>query len=433
MKVTLNKDQVAASDFIIDRLVNKDEVGVTIIGEGGTGKTTSIMDAVSRLQKAGLTTLMTAPTNKATNQLSFSADNFGVTTDCCTVAKSLGLALLPDQENKRAHKLGKGCITEQMVVVVDESSMLSSTALFDYLMPAIRGKGAKVIFMGDKFQLPPVKEFSSPALELFDYAELTKVERQDGSSPILQLCKSLRESLSSGSNFSCLNPPVTTVKAALFTEEVINAFSTPEDCVGTRALAWTNARVDDLTRYVRRRLFGRDAMPFVVGERVSTGSPVMEGDLVVIPTDIEGVVKQVFDSNFEYSTHGTKEYWRVLSVAIQPDGNYPFSIVNVIHPEEMPKYIERLANLAKAAKAASGKQSYQLWKDYHHFKDSFQVLKHCYAMTVHRSQGSTYDKVLVDVADFQRCSHPRMRKQLAYVAFSRPRSELILNKVKFDL
>ena len=104
MKVTLNKDQVAASDFIIDRLVNKDEVGVTIIGEGGTGKTTSIMDAVSRLQKAGLTTLMTAPTNKATNQLSFSADNFGVTTDCCTVAKSLGLALLPDQENKRAHK-----------------------------------------------------------------------------------------------------------------------------------------------------------------------------------------------------------------------------------------------------------------------------------------------------------------------------------------
>lgn len=69
MKIELNEDQKAASDFIIDRLINKNELGVTVVGEGGTGKTTSIMHAVDRLKEAGMTVLLTAPTNKAANKL----------------------------------------------------------------------------------------------------------------------------------------------------------------------------------------------------------------------------------------------------------------------------------------------------------------------------------------------------------------------------
>jgi hypothetical protein len=45
-----------------------------------------------------------------------------------------------------------------------------------------------------------------------------------------------------------------------------------------------------------------------------------------------------------------------------------------------------------------------------------------YACTVHKSQGSTYDKVYVDLNDILTCKDDKMLRQLEYVAFSRTKN-----------
>lgn len=434
MKIVLNEDQKAASDFIINRLIDKDELGVTVVGEGGTGKTTSIMHAVDRLKAAGMNVLLTAPTNKAANKLYDASIEYGSNNQATTLAKALGLALLPDRENKRAHKLGSGLIEPNMVIVADEASMISSEALYNHLLPSLQANNAKVIFMGDKFQLPPVKEFRSPALEEFDKVQLSKVERQKEGSPILEICRSMRESLEFNTNFICGEVPVTSVKAAMFVDSILDSYTNHSDCKHTRALAWTNARVADLTMYIRKKLFGRDVEAFVVGERVATGSPVIEESIVVIPTDIECIVSSVTLETVEYKYAGNlSEFYTCYSIVITPEGNYAQCFVTVLHDTELERANAKLNAIAEKAKRLPRGEAFKLWKEYHHFKDFFATLKHCYAMTVHRSQGSTYEKVFVDISDIQRCPHARMRKQLAYVACSRPSTELVLNKTKFEL
>lgn len=45
-----------------------------------------------------------------------------------------------------------------------------------------------------------------------------------------------------------------------------------------------------------------------------------------------------------------------------------------------------------------------------------------YAITVHRSQGSTFNNVYIDYEDFARCFEPTTRRRLTYVAVSRTRN-----------
>ena len=54
-----------------------------------------------------------------------------------------------------------------------------------------------------------------------------------------------------------------------------------------------------------------------------------------------------------------------------------------------------------------------------------------HAMTVHRSQGSTYKRVFVDVKDILANPIRKERQSLLYVGYSRPSEELIINKEKY--
>jgi len=66
-------------------------------------------------------------------------------------------------------------------------------------------------------------------------------------------------------------------------------------------------------------------------------------------------------------------------------------------------------------------------RDWYDFKYSFIKAKPTFAMTVHKSQGSTYDKVGVMVSDILngRC-HPDMKNRLMYVALSRAKKQVVV-------
>ncbi len=269
-----NNDQKAAIRRAVDGFLEKDLPGLTIIGEGGTGKTTCVMDIAAQLIKAGLKVLFTAPTNKAVKQLEKSAKRYGLTLNNVafqTLHSALGLALLPSEENKYAHRLGRGVFPIFDVVVVDEASMLGKRVLFDYLLPDAKEHNCKLLFMGDDMQLPPVKEKESLAFKVFDTVRLTQVERQAADSNILTLSGLLRTAMANNKPFfspAIQGNGVEVIKSADFLKEVVKAFDKDTDLDEQRVLAWSNARVDEINSAIRQKLFGRGAPRFVEGERV---------------------------------------------------------------------------------------------------------------------------------------------------------------------
>jgi ATP-dependent exoDNAse (exonuclease V) alpha subunit len=52
-------------------------------------------------------------------------------------------------------------------------------------------------------------------------------------------------------------------------------------------------------------------------------------------------------------------------------------------------------------------------------------LRAAYACTINKSQGSTYDKVFIDLDDLKRCNQPNTLARLLYVAVSRARYQVI--------
>ena len=92
----------------------------------------------------------------------------------------------------------------------------------------------------------------------------------------------------------------------------------------------------------------------------------------------------------------------------------------------------------QAIQNKKSRNSYIYWKKYYQLIESFatpinlfydnRVVKkksfdYGYASTVHKSQGSSYDNIFVDIKNIKTCKDDLVRRQLQYVALSRTRKD----------
>lgn len=68
------------------------------------------------------------------------------------------------------------------------------------------------------------------------------------------------------------------------------------------------------------------------------------------------------------------------------------------------------------------------WKHLHDFQQSLAKLQSIYALTVHKSQGSTIGSVFLDLPDIRRREETNLleARQMLYVAVTRPSRRLIV-------
>jgi len=442
MDLALNTGQAIAVNKALDAF-EAQAPGYTIIGEGGTGKTFSVMEIARLCADEDIPVLFTAPTNKAVKQLEKAARKYGINLDKCgfrTAHSALGLSLLPTDERKRAVQVRDSVLPEYRVMVCDEGSMLNEVFLFDYLLPECQKFGVFLLIMGDNMQLPPVKEKESLAFGVFPVSELTQVERQknnpDGTpNGILEVTHPLREAIKNNITFDFNFIPkhnVTLLKPVDFLTTVVDQFDLTTELEDVRVLAWRNRRVDDINNAIRAKIYGKDAARFEIGERLVTGGPVKISEFESLSTDEEslvGGVKEGFIVDEE-----TGEKWKTWLVTLHPvyaDAKQVFA--HVLHDDEFERFRQRcryLEDKAEQAKKTGGNVGWH-WKNFHKFKDLFADLKYCYCITVHRSQGSTYKRAMVDVKDILDNPTRSERQRLLYVAFSRAQDELLINKTGF--
>lgn len=435
--MSLNADQEAGVEWIVSSILESDTRYLTLVGAGGTGKTHCVMEAVQQLLNAGLSVVLTAPTNKAVKQLQKAAKAYGLPMDeveFMTIHSALGLALLPNEDRKYAVRSGRGVMEDFDVVVIDEASMMPRRALTQELIPDCEQHDTKVLFMGDDLQLPPVKEpVSMVFTDEFPQFRLEKNMRQaDGQ--LLTLNGMLRQAMLDDKPFPAPEldgEQVVHIPAAGFLSGILEAFDIDTNLEEQRVLAWTNRRVDNINSAIRHKIYGEGCAPFIAGEQVVTGGPLKnaEGE-IILGTDEECIVHHVDEESYVTDEETGESYHTIMLVLHPIYADVKQVIAQVLREDEKERYHERLEFLARQAKNSKG-HAKLWWKRFWSLKELFSDIRYCYCITVHRSQGSTYDRVFVDVKDILRNKLRSERQRLIYVGFSRPRHQLLINKGRY--
>lgn len=377
-------------------------------GQAGVGKTTCMRFFKDLLKKQNedIKICMSAPTNKAVAVLSDSVADPDLTYK--TIYSILGLRMQANGEVKELSDTGEDKISDFDLVIVDEGSMVN-TVLIDYIKKKTALADTKIVFIGDKQQLPPVGEEVSPIWTMFhiDY-ELTEVMRHQNS--ILDFVQSIR-----GNPKPVFKSPGAEVRIASeddFVSKIEQMARAGHFHSGeAKAIAWRNITVDFLNKLIRSNNDAtRSDDRFVVGDRLVVKEPIMgEGDRIVAATDEEADVIGV--DVVRHMKYPTLKAWKVL-MRMDCTGS---RVTTYVCHEDSEEEFQRMLNEFKEKKR---------WDLFWKLKEAFGNVSYGYALTAHRSQGSSFKFTFVDAGDIMLNRKIDERTKCLYVGCSRASKEL---------
>lgn len=413
----LNEEQLNAKKFIVNSILDKNIKNVLLIGNAGTGKTFTLVRIVEELIKKKLSVGIACPTHKSKTVLEQMFHNNKVRANVETIHHMLGLIVVEEKGEVFLQQEWDGTINDFDVVVLDECSMID-----DDLFEIIEDSGIKFIFVGDDAQLPPVSknedfENKSKTFEVDTSIRLLNIIRQNKGNPIIELSQKLRNPNKRIPVFQetlVENKGIFILSNSEWENSLLKEFETQsyQDNINyCKALAYRNRRVDELNKKIHDYLYPDCKTLFNVGERVVLNSPVTRKvkknrryvNEVVHSSGKEGQVVAVNEAVGKADLN----YW-VVSVLFQ------HTVYNGYLPVNFRMYEQVLNGLLEEAKEDKRK-----WKNYYDLKNYLFDIKFCYASTVHKSQGSTYQNVYIDKEDIMTCNNCRIKHNVLYTALTR--------------
>lgn len=465
--VVLNKGQEAAVTNLIDFIAAPFDARNNIqalCGAGGVGKTFVTKYVIDHCKFSSSMIHCAAPTHKACRVLS-NATKHRVE----TIQKIFGFRLDVniedfDPNNPAFNPIGGVKITELncRVLIIDEASMLNR-ALVNYISRYCARQKIKIIVIGDDSQLSPVNEAVSSAFKMaVKINRLTEIVRQDDDNPIRTLLDILRKDIKNKTyNFlTYINnhrrnvidgKGYVVVGIDDFTELVARAFSNKDfekNVDLNRCIAYTNGAVGIWNRYVRNSII-QSAEKSILNNNdliMSYVTIVDEFNDIIINNSEDYIIRDIL--NFTDSDYGFKGFMVKFQAIHGGAITKPLFIINHTDQSTFITYCQEVKYLIDDAKAANKEMAASKWKKYFAFKRKYLILTdvrdnlgnivfkrdidYGFALTSHKSQGSTYKNVFVDVNDmvYDKNGHPYtdaddLRRRL-YVACSRASNFLVL-------
>lgn len=423
-----------------------DAANMYVVGRAGTGKTTKLKGVIEHCVELDINSVTCAYTHKAVGILAqkipFTADNV-----ICTLHSYLKKRPSINAEAVKVAQIEgnsqTGLPARVDVMFLDEFSMVGSKdhESIKKLQYDEDGKlVTKVVWIGDENQLEPVKdEFT--IVPSGDYmCLLTHVYRQAGDNPLLDTLTDLNNYIS-GISVCKLTPHSNLIRGV----SIVGNYRT---CKTTKCLlAYTNARVEALNAEVEGK-YAPD-----VGDTLfspTTRQLLTLQNIEAEPfhiTNIKGDIVDVLDKYKTLKTISNIEEVDFYSVATD-EGEEHIRAVVFGHDTYLKKNSELAKKAVKAnrdierkfsAKASQwAKANWQeplartrstAWKNYLAFKSNVICIDFNHAMTIHKSQGSTYENVFIDTDDVAKCADQdfKLYLKLMYVAISRASDTVYTN------
>jgi hypothetical protein len=416
-KTVLNAGQQTAADGFFNFLLSNEGKELIISGPGGVGKTYMMGHMIDEImpkyfkmcELIGITpeydsVVMSATTNKAADVLTASTQH-----KADTIHSLLALKVKDDFTTGKSSliKTASWTVHQNKIIFIDECSMID-TELRNIILEGTHN--CKIIYVGDHCQLAPVMEPISPIYrDNLPFFALTESVRNAGQPTLIHVCQQLRDTVETG-----VFKPIQEVPGVidwLSGEEAENEVYThfSKQTTTSRILAYSNSRVLEFNRHIRdiRNL----PEEFTVGELLVNNSAIRVGksmlsvdeEVEIIQQDYKPTKVKILDS----------EYLDILKTDLKTRTRIVRDIdvpIDQKHYADLIRYSQRLKN----------------WNMYFNLKNNYPDLRQRDASTVHKSQGSSYDTVFIDLKNLSTSNQPNVVARLLYVAFSRARNRVVL-------
>lgn len=435
--INLTKDQHNALVEIQDFLNSDDHVFI-LQGYAGSGKTTLIKGVVDYFQATEKKYQLMAPTGRAAKVIN---QKTGI--QATTIHKGIysfdELIEIEIKEEEKSevsfmyyYKLRNNIEAYNTIFLVDEASMVSDILsqgeffrfgsgyllkdLIEYSHIGFPNSKAKIIFIGDPAQLPPIGMNFSPALEkkylTENYklktvdAELKEVKRQNADNGILNSATKIRKCLTSGffndfdlreNDKDIFNPKF---------EDFLHTYKSEQ---GTKVIiSYKNKTALDLNQTIRREKYGADLTiqksDYIIigGNNYHLG--IMNGEFGVV-SNVEAITttREVRFNQKNGIKASVLLTWRQIEL-LMPDENGESKTVsgymlenylngdNYLKPEEQQALYVDFKNRNPELKAKTEEFNEAIQADPYF---NCILLKYGYAVTCHKAQGGEWDTTFV--------------------------------------
>ena len=427
--IVLNPDQQKAKEFF-QRWWDSDKRFAILEGCAGTGKTTIVRELVQDLENCD--PLFTAPTNEACKQLE---NVLPLGSLIRTTYAAMNYRFKTDKEEKELVQMTHDALilNEINLLIIDECSMVGQE-----LLDTIIASGKKTLFIGHRSQLPEVDENiktdsdceSVVFKQSYPIYTLTTPERNKGE--LFEFINSLEEII-------IKKPRVFKSKYTKNLDSVLDYIESKEGKKElleetSKIICWSNKEVDRFNTFIRKVIFTEFPELFLPKDRIV----LLEPAVFVEPLDhvSKGTLGKFSNSKkaLRYSANTKAIVTKVTRATVL---NVPCWELEVLCGDnERPLFyvpvdwgnVEALSKLLKqdCYQYITKDAREKAFRKYHFIMSCFAKVKHSYAITTHRSQGMTIDKVFVSWRDIKKCNNASLRHKLLYVAASRAKSELTI-------
>lgn len=410
----LNTEQKA----FYNKVISGDFTKLLLTGEAGCGKTYVLTQALAELFRQGKNVLLCAPTHLARiNLLEKMPEDVRPYIATSTVASLLSRHGFNIGDGNIAFTAPKGDrVNGWEVIAIDEVSMLSKR---DY--DVLKASSAKIVFTGDFAQLPTIMQKGSGMLDDNEIEQIHLVEQMRQQGVIHQVAERNREevyfpekSISDDESSVTVHPDNDT----MISQMIANIVSDPRGSVAHaqyRFITFKNTSVYETGQLIRDRVYaemGVDAsQAFLAGEYLLSYANT--------PAAYNGEVVRILDvARDAYHTPNSSRPW--ASYRLNIEGSRGTCWVACVPPSEYTLIEDRLEELTKLVREAQKRKAFDAINAYmteiEHIRNYWVKLLYPFAITCHKSQGSTIENVYVDTNSFAKASNKRA---LLYVGLSR--------------
>ena len=447
-KESLTEEQQEVFDSMLEFFENGKDNKFVLDAAGGTGKTYTVGKVADALKAQGIGIKYLAPTHAAKEVLIAQGIK-----KVNTLASALGYKLDEATGKFERDPEAESKISAGDYVVVDESSMLTE-AMYGALMGEL-GKEGKVVFMGDRAQLPPIrteednknkKSEVSPALEAMNgetVKTLTKVVRFDEKSKIGSITKDLREN-SLKDKPENVYEVLKDVKAegnlvvvgtlAKAVDRFVEQFKENKSSVivtfNNQTRMDISQSVGSLNKTIREKLEPKYMNEFVKGDVIVAYNTLTLDEDNVIGNSSRMEISSASDpKNKTYNYEYKSKYGRVEvqeTVEVQTVTTVDGKKFDVLTPKGKIGLANRVKELEAKAKVTPRTWSYVYGVKQLTAQKALDA-EFGYAVTSHKAQGQSYDNVVVMLDNINGgtgARDPKSKAAATYVAMSRPKKEL---------